>query len=47
MTIAKVVLPTLGGSNITIVFDLVQGSGTRRMVSRQETVDQSDHIFLP
>jgi aminoglycoside phosphotransferase (APT) family kinase protein len=46
-TINNIAMPTLGGVNITIVFDLVQGSSTRRMVSRQETVDQSDDIFLP
>ena len=47
VTLDKVVMPTLGGSNITIVFDMVENGVARRMVSRQETVDQSDDIFLP
>lgn len=46
-TIENITMPTLGGVNITIVFDLVQGGSKRRMVSRHETVDQSDDIFLP
>ncbi len=46
-TMCNVTMPTLGGVNITVVFDLVEGGSTRRMVSRQETVDQGDNIFLP
>ena len=46
-TIENITMPTLGGVNITIVFDLLQGGSKRRMVSRHETVDQSDDIFLP
>lgn len=46
-TMRNVTMPTLGGVNMTVVFDLVVGGSTRRMVSRQETVDQGDNIFLP
>ena len=46
-TMCNVTMPTLGGVNMTVVFDLVVGGSTRRMVSRQETVDQGDNIFLP
>lgn len=35
--IQNLVVPTLGGSNITTLFDLVEGNSRRRMVARQET----------
>ena len=41
------VLPTLGGSNRTVIFDLVQGGSRRRMVSRQATYAGQDSPFLP
>ncbi|AZI37002.1 putative phosphotransferase [Caenibius tardaugens NBRC 16725] len=46
-TIDRIVVPTLGGSNRTVIFDLVQGNGRRRMVSRQETYSAADSPFLP
>jgi len=45
--IANVVVPTLGGVNRTVIFDLVEGSGMRRLVSRQETYQAEDNPFLP
>jgi aminoglycoside phosphotransferase (APT) family kinase protein len=44
--IANVVVPTLGGVNRTVIFDLVQGASTRRLVSRQETYQAEDSPFL-
>ena len=43
----NVVIPTLGGSNRTIVFDLVEGGSRRRMVSRQATYEGPDSPFIP
>lgn len=43
----NMVLPTLGGSNRTIVFDLVEGASRRRMVSRQTTYQSADSPFIP
>jgi aminoglycoside phosphotransferase (APT) family kinase protein len=44
--IDNIVAPTLGGSNRTVVFDLVEGSASRRLVSRQETYHAEDSPFL-
>ena len=44
--IENVVVPTLGGSNQTIVFDLVEPAGARRLVSRQETYVAENSPFL-
>ena len=45
--IANVVVPTLGGVNRTVLFDLVDGASARRLVSRQETYSSEDSPFLP
>jgi len=45
--IENVVVPTLGGVNRTVLFDLVEGGGRRRLVSRQETYQAEDSPFLP
>lgn len=45
-TVENVVVPTLGGSNRTILFDLVEGASRRRLVSRQETYSGDDSPFL-
>ncbi len=45
--IANIVVPTLGGVNRTVLFDLVEGDTTRRLVSRQETYQPEDSPFLP
>jgi aminoglycoside phosphotransferase (APT) family kinase protein len=45
--IGNVVVPTLGGVNRTVLFDLIQDGGTRRLVSRQETYSAEDSPFLP
>jgi aminoglycoside phosphotransferase (APT) family kinase protein len=42
----NIVVPTLGGSNRTVLFDLVEGSAKRRMVSRQETYSGKGSPFL-
>jgi aminoglycoside phosphotransferase (APT) family kinase protein len=47
VSIENVVVPTLGGSNQTIIFDLVDGKSRRRMVSRQATYAGNDSPFLP
>ena len=48
--IDNIVSPTLGGSNRTVVFDLMEGNatpkGSRRLVSRQETYSAEDSPFL-
>lgn len=44
--IADIEQPTLGGSNRTIVFDLVQGASRRRLVSRQVTITGALNPFL-
>src|ERR1700728_3748528 len=44
--IDNIVSPTLGGSNRTVVFDLVEVNASRRLVSRQETYSAEDSPFL-
>jgi len=43
----NVVVPTLGGSNRTVVFDVVERATRRRLVSRQETYVAPNSPFLP
>ncbi len=43
----NIVVPTLGGSNRTVVFDLVEGTARRRLASRQETYVAPNSPFLP
>lgn len=45
--VENIALPTLGGSNRTIVFDLVEGASRRRLVSREETYRAANSPFLP
>ena len=33
----NIIVPTLGGSNVTTIFDVVEGTSRRRLVARQET----------
>jgi len=40
-------IPTLGGANRTVVFDLVTGETRRRLVSRQESYAADKTPFLP
>ncbi|MEM7467250.1 MAG: phosphotransferase family protein [Pseudomonadota bacterium] len=47
VSVANVKLATLGGSNRTILFDLVEGRSKRRLVSRQETYTLDPSPFLP
>jgi aminoglycoside phosphotransferase (APT) family kinase protein len=42
----NIVVPTLGGSNRTVLFDLIEAGGTRRLVSRQETYSGAGNPFL-
>jgi aminoglycoside phosphotransferase (APT) family kinase protein len=42
----NVVVPTLGGSNRTVLFDLIDGAARRRLVSRQETYSGAGSPFL-
>ncbi len=44
--IENIVVPTLGGSNRTVIFDLVDGSARRRLVTRQETTTGEASPFL-
>jgi len=44
--VENVAIPTLGGSNRTIVFDLVEGASRRRLVSREETYRAANSPFL-
>ena len=44
--IDAIVQPTLGGSNRTVVFDLIENNARRRLVSRQETYSAEDSPFL-
>ena len=44
--LGNIVAPTLGGSNRTVVFDLVEGNASRRLVSRQETYSGEESPFL-
>src|SRR5437016_8517500 len=39
-------VPTHGGSNRTIIFDLMDGTARRRLVSRQETYTAAGSPFL-
>jgi len=43
--IENIDVPTLGGSNRTVIFDLVESAGRRRLVSRQETYQAEDSPF--
>ena len=43
--IENISVPTLGGSNRTVIFDLVDGSSRRRLASRQETYTAEDTPF--
>ena len=46
--IENLVVPTLGGSNVTTIFDLVEGGSRRRLVARQETyVDPVSPFLAP
>ena len=45
--VENVVVPTLGGINRTLIFDLVEGAARRRLVSRQESPGEADSPFLP
>ncbi len=45
--IGNIAIPTLGGVNRTVLFDLIDGGSTRRLVSRQETYSAEDNPFLP
>ena len=45
--IADIELATLGGSNRTVLFDVVRGSYPLRLVLRQETVPSEYSPFLP
>ena len=44
--IENIQVPTLGGSNRTIIFDLVQGANRRRLVSRQATYAAENSPFI-
>jgi aminoglycoside phosphotransferase (APT) family kinase protein len=44
--IAAISQPTLGGSNHTLVFDLLDGAARRRLVSRQVTITGALNPFL-
>src|SRR6185369_14429112 len=44
--IDAIVVPTLGGSNRTVLFDLIDGPARRRLVSRQETYSGAGNPFL-
>ncbi len=44
--VENIVIPTLGGINQTVVFDLVTGSASRRLVSRQETYAGEEDLFV-
>ncbi|MDA0822263.1 MAG: phosphotransferase family protein [Proteobacteria bacterium] len=46
-TLADISVATLGGSSRTILFDLIDGSSRRRLVSRQETYLMDASPFLP
>jgi aminoglycoside phosphotransferase (APT) family kinase protein len=44
--VENVAIPTLGGSNRTVIFDLVEGAARRRLVSREETYRAPNSPFL-
>jgi len=43
--VENISVPTLGGSNRTVIFDLVEQARRRRLVSRQETYQAEDSPF--
>ena len=45
--VENVVVPTFGGINRRLIFDLVEGAARRRLVSRQESQGEADSPFLP
>jgi aminoglycoside phosphotransferase (APT) family kinase protein len=45
--IDNVLIPTMGGSNRTMLFDLIEGASRRRLVSRQVTLAAAESPFLP
>jgi hypothetical protein len=47
IAIKNVSVATLGGSSRTIIFDAIEGSTSRRLVSRQETYTLDQSPFLP
>lgn len=44
--VENIIVPTLGGSNRTVLFDLVEGAARRRLASRQETSAGEGNPFL-
>ncbi|MCC6709100.1 MAG: phosphotransferase family protein [Gammaproteobacteria bacterium] len=44
--IDNVVFTTVGGSNLTVLFDLIDGAARRRLVFRQETIVPENSPFL-
>ena len=44
--IANITVATLGGSSRTVIFDLIEGAQSRRLVSRQETYSGEEQMFL-
>lgn len=46
-SVDNVVQATLGGSNRTLLFDLVEGTARRRLVSREETISGEAAPFVP
>jgi aminoglycoside phosphotransferase (APT) family kinase protein len=44
--VENIIVPTLGGSNRTVLFDLVEGRARRRLASRQETSGSAANPFL-
>lgn len=42
----NITVPSLGGSNRTVVFDLVDGGARRRLVSRQGTYEGGENPFI-
>jgi aminoglycoside phosphotransferase (APT) family kinase protein len=47
IALKNVSVATLGGSSRTIIFDAIEGSTSRRLVSRQETYTLDQSPFLP
>ena len=44
--VENIVVATLGGSNRTLLFDLVEGAASRRLVFRQETYSLPQSPFI-
>lgn len=44
--IDNIVVATLGGSNRTVIFDLIESGTSRRLVSRQETYTGEEQAFI-